>query len=78
LVKDTASKEIVTSAAEIVNNIVLEQTESTPTTPIPAIPKPENLIRVANKHRQKLRPSEPTDLEFDVDENRDVKLYLFS
>jgi len=78
LVKDTTSKEIFTSAAEIVNNIPLEQTESTPSSPIPAIQKPENLARVANRHRQKLSPSEPTDLDFDVDENMDVKLYLFS
>jgi len=66
---DNVSKEIFTSAAEIVNNILLEQTESTPTTPIPVIPKPDNLARVANRYRQKLRPSEPTDLKFDLDEN---------
>ena len=36
--------------------------------PCPCLPKPENIARVANRHRQRLRPQDPTDLNFDVEE----------
>ena len=33
----------------------------------PALPKPINLAKRGNRARQKLRPSEPTDLQFTLD-----------
>ena len=37
--------------------------------PCPSLPKPQCIARQANRKRQKLRPKDPTDLEFDLDEN---------
>ena len=37
--------------------------------PCPCLPRPEYIARVANRHHQQLRPNDPTDLEFDLDEN---------
>ena len=36
--------------------------------PCPSLPKPEYLARTANRQRQKLRPTEPKDLAFELDE----------
>ena len=36
--------------------------------PCSAIPKVSNLARQANRKRQKARPAEPTDLDFELDE----------
>lgn len=36
--------------------------------PCPAVPKVSNLVRQANRKRQKTRPQDPTDLEFEVDQ----------
>ncbi|XP_068689620.1 uncharacterized protein [Montipora foliosa] len=36
--------------------------------PCPALSKPENLARAANRLRQRLRPADPTDLDFELDE----------
>lgn len=36
--------------------------------PCPSLPKPEHLARTANRQRQKLRPTEPKDLSFELDE----------
>ena len=37
--------------------------------PCPALPKPENIARAANRLRQQLRPEDPRDLNFIVDED---------
>ena len=36
--------------------------------PCPCLPRPEYIARVANRHHQRLRPNDPTDLEFNLDE----------
>ena len=36
------------------------------TEPLPAFRNPEYLARAANRHHQKMRPAEPTDLEFEI------------
>jgi hypothetical protein len=38
-----------------------------PTQPCPALPKTVNLARRVNRARQKLRPKDPTDLDFELD-----------
>lgn len=68
LVKQTAKEDIFTSAAEIVNKIMLEEEIAESTRPLPGLSKPEYLARNANRCRQKLRPAEPTDLDFEIDE----------
>lgn len=65
-VKQKAAAEIFTSAAEIVNQII--QTEDLQDQPIPAMPKIDNLARAANRHRQKMRPKNPTSLDFEIED----------
>ena len=48
---------------------MLEEGVATSTEPLPAIRKPEYLARCANCHRQKKRPAEPVDLDFDLSED---------
>ena len=36
--------------------------------PCPALPKPVNIARAANRLRQQLRPEDPRDLNFSIDE----------
>jgi hypothetical protein len=37
--------------------------------PLPALKNPEYLARAANRHRQKKRPAEPLDLDFEINED---------
>ena len=37
--------------------------------PCPALSKPVHIARAANRLRQRLRPDDPTDLEFELDED---------
>ncbi|XP_071810737.1 uncharacterized protein [Apostichopus japonicus] len=68
-VKKTAAREIFTSAAEIVNKVMLEEGIQEATEPLEALQKPVNLARRAIRHRQKMRPAEPQDLQFEIDES---------
>ena len=36
--------------------------------PCPALPQPVHIARAANRHRQKLRPQDPRDIDFDLEE----------
>ena len=47
---------------------MLEEGVAYTTEPMPALRNPEYLARAANRHRQKMRPAEPTDLEFEMQE----------
>ena len=47
---------------------MLEEGVAYTTEPMPALRNPEYLARAANRHRQKMRPAEPTDLEFEIQE----------
>lgn len=68
-VKKIAAAEIFTSAAEIVNKVMLEEGIPTSTEPLPALKNPEYLARAANRHHQKKRPAEPSDLDFQISED---------
>ena len=46
------------------NQVLLEEL---PDVPCPGLPKPAHLARNANRLRQKLRPTEPRDLEFELE-----------
>ena len=48
---------------------MLDQGIATSTEPLPALKIPEYLARAANWHCQKMRPAEPTDLDFEVNED---------
>ena len=51
-------------APAIVNEILLQELTDAP---CPALPRPEHLARIANHFRQKLRPTDPTDLDFELE-----------
>ena len=51
-------------ASAIVNAVLLEEL---PDAPCPGLPKPAHLTRNANRLRQKYRPTEPQDLEFELE-----------
>ena len=44
--------------------------------PCPAVPNPELIARQANRHRQRLRPAEPTDLDFSIEEQHLPEAFL--
>ena len=48
---------------------MLEEGVATLPEPLPALRNPEYLARAANRHRQKKRPAESTDLDFDINED---------
>ena len=62
-VKEQATKAIFEPALSIVESAILKETEEHGVGP--NLPKPTNLTRLANYNREKLRPDEPVDLEFD-------------
>ena len=68
VVKESAANEIFTSASEIVNRVMLNEIEMS-SEPIEALQKPVNLARAANRYRQKMRPAEPRDLDFELEES---------
>ena len=56
-------KDFYQPAGMIVQEVLLEQLDS----PLcPGMPKVANLVRQANRRRQKSRPVEPKDLEFEL------------
>ena len=46
--------------------VMLEEGIANSTQPLPALKNPEYLARAANRHRQKKRPAEPLDLDFEI------------
>ena len=64
-VKERAAADLISSAARIVDDVLIDRLDEAPA---PAVPKPVNLARQANRRRQKDRPIEPTNLDFIVNE----------
>ena len=62
-IKEKAMNDYYQPAGMIVEQVLLEQLGPGP---CPAIPKVANLARQANRKRQKSRPVEPCDLEFEL------------
>ena len=62
-VKEKAMKDFYQPAGMIVQDVLLGKLNSAP---CPAMPKVANLVRQANRKRQKSRPVEPKDLEFEL------------
>ena len=62
-VKEVAVGNVFRSASSIVDDILRDRVD----TSAPGdIPRPQNLVRLANRTREKLRPQDPTDLGFDL------------
>ena len=57
-----AREHLFKPASAIVNKVLLDEIPDDD--PCPAIAKPENMARAANRLRQQLRPEDPTDLQF--------------
>ena len=63
-VREEAEVEYFKPASAIVNQVLLKEL---PDVPYAGLPKPAHLARNANCLRQKLRPTEPRDLEFELE-----------
>ena len=63
-VRKEAEVEYFKPASAIINAVLLEEL---PDAPCPCLPKPAHLARNANCLRQKLRPKEPKNLEFELE-----------
>ena len=57
-----ARENLFKPASAIVNKVLLDEIPDDD--PCPAIAKPENMARGANRLRQQIRPEDPTDLQF--------------
>ena len=65
-VKTIAAANVFTSAAEIVNDVLRENmSEQT----LPTLPSQSNLARAANRKRQKMRPKDPSSVDFELEDN---------
>ena len=64
-VRTEAMRDVFKSAAVVVQEVLLDELQEG--VPCPALSKPQNLARAANRHRQTMRPCEPRDLNFVVD-----------
>ncbi|XP_068231288.1 uncharacterized protein [Palaemon carinicauda] len=65
-VKKLAAQDLFKPASAIVDDVLLQEIGNAP---CPSLPKPEHLARTANRQRQILRPTEPKNLNFEVDVN---------
>lgn len=61
-VKKVARDNVFRPAADIVEAVIKEMTTQDDV----GLPKPDNLLRAANLHRQNLRPKDPVTLDFEV------------
>ena len=81
--KAEAKKNLFKPAMVIVNEVLMEEITDAP---CPSLPKPVNLAKAANYMRQRLRPSDPKSLDFELDEDhlpegflrRDVQVKLMT
>ena len=58
--KKAASKDLFKPAATIIQSLLTDHRDDD------FLPKPENLIRTTNLHRQNKRPKDPVDFDFTV------------
>ena len=66
MVKRKAADDHFKSAAVIAEEVLHAELNDEP---VPTLPSIENLAQAANRHRKKMRPAEPRDLNFNLDEN---------
>ena len=63
-VKAKAVADVFRPASAIVEEVLLDEIQDVP---CPCLPKPEYIARAANRRRQRLRPKDPVDLDFELD-----------
>eukprot|EP00794_Sanderia_malayensis_P015371 gene15371-biopygen12796 len=63
-IKRKATDDVFKSASNIVENVIRENSAEVQSQPSCSQPQIASLVRQANRHRQKLRPEEPSDLDF--------------
>lgn len=61
-VKQAARENVFVPAAAIVEETLKEMVSENSH----SLPNPERLTRIANRHREKLRPADPQDIDFQV------------
>jgi len=66
-VYEKATEDIFASAGAVIDNVLAQDTEATAEAPPASQPHIENLKRATNRKREKLQPTEPTSLDFDLD-----------
>ena len=64
-VKAKAAADIFRPASAIVEEVLLDQMTDGPCS---SLPRPEYIARAANRKRQQLRPKDPLDLDFELEE----------
>ncbi|CAH1268746.1 Hypp3974 [Branchiostoma lanceolatum] len=65
-VRQRAVENLFRSAGQIVEEVVMEEVDVR--APNPDLPSITNMVRMANKRRQELRPKDPTTLDFELEE----------
>ena len=66
-VYEKATEDIFASAGAVIDNVLAQDAEATAEAPPASRPHIDNLKRATNRQREKLRPTEPTSLDFDLD-----------
>lgn len=74
-VKAKAVEDIFKPASAIVEDVLLEELTDAA---CPALPKPEYIARAANRLCQKLRPKDPTTLDFEIEDDHIPDGFLVS
>ena len=65
LVKQGAKQDVFRPSSDVVNDVLLgELTDA----PCPSLPRFDSLQRTANRTRQQLRPQDPNNLDFELEE----------
>ena len=65
-IKTKAGADIFRPAPAIVDEALVDVVQNQP---LPGLPRPVSLSRQANRKRQKMRPKDPVDLQFEVDKD---------
>ena len=72
--KRAAVDDVFQPAGSIVEDALTSHATTIP--PYPALPNPVHLARAANRLRQKLRPDDPTDLNFTIQDESIISLMI--
>lgn len=74
-IKKLAAQDLYKPASAIVDEVLLEELGDAPCS---GLPKKEHLSRIANRHKENIRPLNPQTLAFELDENSIPEDFLMS